>query len=1083
MRFQRLLKKTADLISPPEQTLSDYYFQGLKPDSENGAGFIADVSLANSLHHRVRVEIDPLEGTISEISVSKLKHTQDGSVTDQATLSVQNLNPQITELFWKLFSGDTDPNESERKSPANRLSEAVRFILLDSDLSTFDFNEDIIALRAKANKPVDLDRVLPTLHEVPMRYAIPLLQRLINCRPNEGAFESHLEKIARSLEAFDFETRVDVSNRVLAHLVRVNRGDLLATYGPPRNFGCFYAFASTVPAAAAKPMLEKILQLSTKYCEPALRSFLLHIEKFPQEFRPFLSKLISDQVLHYHRESDFAHVLTNAHLSRRQHPHDPLDGPFGFFPQAHVKRDTEAPQPALDPSALKGLTAELGKALIEIDPHAALSNLELFEGINEQELARGLMRSSVGRTHLAKNLNSFRNLPAEYAFTLIDSPIDPYANHHRFSNVLDPTLALENLHAFTFSETEAAQFVESVFRRGLGNNFLSRLKVIPDGFLKKVEDIYPFRQFLQDIGPAPHSIFRKYLELNQQGDNVAVRAFVKDIREMMAIVISSKPIPAHVAGNPLYSDIIEVVFPDHSRTNPRHTAYASSDRSEDLAQFTIKDRYRIDLSEGVEMVLRSGESVDEDIVRTLEIPLRANLARFTGVQFQPAEMLKLVEQEIDQIKKFPATFRTVEEKLFGVFLLAQIGEVEPKALKRTLVGYQFARFENVQEYLNGTRAHAEKSKNPRYSYLLELSEYYADKVNDVVEAIAQKVSENPHLMRHLPDFYKQVASHREKMRRRQVADRFRLDQLGLTDGLIRKLDEVLNGRGKKQIPPEKRKAIVSNIIEKEQKKIAAFIKEVTGKDVNHNAIHLASFDPERFLSTQLKKLSAAHSAEQVIKCATSEMHDLFNEERQGIRRETEKFAPDKTSGKKPKVLDAYITKNRASAHARATAGVCVAKDGPSFEGGRGQNQWDLPNFFQMVFRDPDSGRCEGCVMLHHYEVNGKRILTASLNPTSTYLYKVDEKEIFEGIVAALGEFAQANDFDYIATSTNKAIRTNRTGGGFERALDERIRELDHPISLGTEQHFSIVQRYTQNALDVIWQNPEPERRKGLFRRG
>ncbi len=173
------------------------------------------------------------------------------------------------------------------------------------------------------------------------------------------------------------------------------------------------------------------------------------------------------------------------------------------------------------------------------------------------------------------------------------------------------------------------------------------------------------------------------------------------------------------------------------------------------------------------------------------------------------------------------------------------------------------------------------------------------------------------------------------------------------------------------------------------------------------------------------------------------------------------------SGKKREVLYGYITKSRESAHARMVAGVCVAGDNPDKYPGK--NIWNMSNYFQMVFQEPDTLQCQGLVLLHYFTEGGKKVLTASFNPSSTYLYSVDERALFNGILIALEQFAIDNGIDIIALSRNEAIRTNRTNGEFEKAMDERITQVGKTFKFNTPQQFSYHPPYIIQEMDIIWE--------------
>jgi hypothetical protein len=198
---------------------------------------------------------------------------------------------------------------------------------------------------------------------------------------------------------------------------------------------------------------------------------------------------------------------------------------------------------------------------------------------------------------------------------------------------------------------------------------------------------------------------------------------------------------------------------------------------------------------------------------------------------------------------------------------------------------------------------------------------------------------------------------------------------------------------------------------------------------------------------------------------------IYSQEVEAIDQELSKYVAKGSSGQKARTITAFFSKNEPSARMRAVAGVCVAVDNPTSESDT-MNMWCMENYFQLVLRDEQTRRCVGGVLLHYYEEQDKRILTASLNPSSTLLYKVDEKMMLDQIVHILGEFAELNDIDIVAVSKSPGIRTNRTGGIFEQALNERIRLVGEQFEFEYEEQFSTRPEYSQQSLDVIWRREE-----------
>jgi hypothetical protein len=195
-------------------------------------------------------------------------------------------------------------------------------------------------------------------------------------------------------------------------------------------------------------------------------------------------------------------------------------------------------------------------------------------------------------------------------------------------------------------------------------------------------------------------------------------------------------------------------------------------------------------------------------------------------------------------------------------------------------------------------------------------------------------------------------------------------------------------------------------------------------------------------------------------------HETFENELNIIDSELKKYTSENTESKQLKKLECFITINHTSAHARGVAGVCVSGDNPLINI---ECQWNMQNYLQMVLRDKDTKICQGLILLHSFEERGKKILTASFNPSNTYLYKVDEEQLFIKLLEQLSIFVLENNFDMILTSQNKRIRTNRTGGVFEKAIQKRINKIDKSYHFDTPRRFSVKPEYWLKEMDVVWE--------------
>ena len=235
------------------------------------------------------------------------------------------------------------------------------------------------------------------------------------------------------------------------------------------------------------------------------------------------------------------------------------------------------------------------------------------------------------------------------------------------------------------------------------------------------------------------------------------------------------------------------------------------------------------------------------------------------------------------------------------------------------------------------------------------------------------------------------------------------------------------------------------------------LKLITGEELDSSSLHLGEINLQEVLSIESSAIEGVYDEKQFISYTTQRFLDLFETERIRIDTELEKF--ESVSGKKREVLYGYITKNVESANARMVGGVCVCGDNP--DKFPDQNIWEMENYLQMVFQEPDTQQCQGLILAHHFNEDGEKILT--------YVYSVDEAALCEGILGAMENFAVDNEFDKIVISQNRAIRTNRTGGEFENSLNRRVAKIGKTFKFKDVKQFSFHPNYTIQEMDVVWE--------------
>lgn len=612
--------------------------------------------------------------------------------------------------------------------------------------------------------------------------------------------------------------------------------------------------------------------------------------------------------------------------------------------------------------------------------------------------------------------------------------------------------------------------------------------------IKEYEKDYHVLSFLEDIGLPSNNIYSKYRDLKNGNDRLGLNGFVSRIAELRRGMISNGEYSLDSLSE-YYEEVLKAVYPNNSGANWTNFESNEScgDRTGDLAKYKIRPVYKINLAEGVELKLKDGTVKNERLLGEVEGPIRKIQEEFAAVDFNRKKMREILDKKIDELlrradlKSKEGIFVSREEKLFLLSLESVAGRFDPDDLKEVMIGYQFAEFEDIRNYLEGTRDRVGQAKNQDYAYLLELTEFFADRIKEVQRSVVQKSLENSRIKEILPEYYKEKSKLEGERILADDVNKLRLDTIGLRGNILQRVFQELNRekvRGKEyhlveldkdgnpildengNLIPSKKAQAVAGMIFSEQRKAADAIKTLSGKSINPDEINLGDLNFQEYL--EVDRGEGEYNEELFSKYLTVAFQSIFNRELSLIKEEIGKYE-EAEGGKDRKVrqLEGYITKNKPSAHARQAGGVCVAGDNPS----KGEkNMWDMANYFQMVLKDPEKGDCKGLVLLHSFEDKNKKILTASFNPSSTYLYTVNEKQMFRQLLEKLAEFARDNDFDMIAISKNGVIRTNRTGGEFEREMSDTINKMEVKFELSEEKVFSYCPPYNLKDLDVVWVN-------------
>jgi len=573
---------------------------------------------------------------------------------------------------------------------------------------------------------------------------------------------------------------------------------------------------------------------------------------------------------------------------------------------------------------------------------------------------------------------------------------------------------------------------------------------------KYLEKNYSLFSCQKDLGKLTEKILTDYHHIKISDNPIMLARFIDKIKSLQEKLTSGERQTADIINSEYYHDIVEMCYGGHSSYTTYNSNESCFDRTNDLDQFNIKPVYKITLLPSSEMVVKEGESLDQDKldhINSLISHARTILYAEQKVDVKKyliSELAKLrTESNQTNIHPAPANF---ESDLLDFIIADYVsGKTYVPAIKQLLIDYQLLNYPGIREYMEGTTDQAQNSKSPAYYYLINLREFFVDRLKDTKKEIATKALTDERLFEKLPDYYNLLNG--KTTRPKNIINN--------DDELYIKLDKILATKKKTNFSLFNKDGEGNDIngsIGPKAKALAGLIRsELKRKEIEsaENNVNTIEYNQELFAG-YLEKI----------------LVEIFKSEIEFIDQELAKFeAKESTGQKKAYTLDAYFTKNHTSAHARAVAGVCVSGDNPISVDGKPQKDclWDLPNYLQLVLIDHESKTCQGLILLHYYEENGQKILTASFNPSSTYLYKVNEKELFNQLMEQLIVFANDNNIDQIMVSKHDHIRTNRTGGEFEKAMKDQIKKIDKTFEFNEPKQFSFKPKYKQQAMYVIWE--------------
>ena len=690
-----------------------------------------------------------------------------------------------------------------------------------------------------------------------------------------------------------------------------------------------------------------------------------------------------------------------------------------------------------------------------------------------------------------------------------------------------------------------------------------------------------------------------YKEAKEAGHE---KVYIAQLTALAEKMTGSGVITDEERAKPVYKDLLKHVYSNNSgQWSSFESNESCADRRSDIAEFKIRPRYEIDLLSQSEIRVKAGEALDPRVQEEVQKPIFAVSERMSELGYDyekiKSELKIAIDGSLEQIIENGGlrgldlnSVTSPEERLFLVLTDSIYGTkaLDKAAVKNLLITYEFANFDDISDYIAGTRDRVGRASNQDYALLCETGAFYSDRIKEVNRRLVEAAWNNPAIATLMPEYFQKLAQASLVSGRQDKINRFQIEKLGFSDSLVQQLSRVLEQRdtikqvtrylegkyqrsvnekdtqkiinGKLEEYAEDKTEIehikadlkqrdkvrqvqryltqkypeaieefsieavqeimtgqkdeyiddkneiehikgkpyrsdqVKKIIQKYEDSTAGLSEKastsknpqtkafygqlrsqrektfealgvITGENVDPSKVHLGEANLQQVLDVEANIREGKYDDDQFASYTVQRFIDLFDGERTKIEGELDKF--ESLSGKQREVLYASITKAKESAHARMVGGVCVAGDNPDKYAD--QNMWNMPNYFQLVFQEPDTLQCQGLVLLHHFTEGGKKVLTASVNPSSTYLYSVDESALFTGIMGTLEQFATENGFDLITLSQNKGVRTNRTGGQFEKAMNERITQVGKTFRFDTPQQFSYHPNYQLRDMDVVWE--------------
>lgn len=585
---------------------------------------------------------------------------------------------------------------------------------------------------------------------------------------------------------------------------------------------------------------------------------------------------------------------------------------------------------------------------------------------------------------------------------------------------------------------------------------------------EKYDEKYHFSTYFEDLGIKNEKIYQEYLSLKESNDEINLRGYIGKIKTEMEEVISSDQQPEDIIEKENYKILVQHVYPNNTTGRAQFDGIEScTDRSEDLKGFRIKDKYEITLSPSGKMELREKLN-DRDIDDTYKTLEQNSTSREMLDSTLDEHLLKIENKSI---------FETTEEKIFALYLESIVNNFDQEQLKNLVTQYYLTQYpdENaIDEMIGANRS--------EYTSLISMKDFYSNNLKEVPREITKKSLENEEIRSLVSSYFEKRSAILNNEAKKDIVLRTGVNKLGLNGKILDKIEKQLRGKGKlftkegDEYKLGKKGKAIAGMIRGSQSKIKEAIEGLTGETIEDpSEIHLGTLDMEEYINSEVKIIEGEYDEDLFLNYLSQSFEEVYRDEIEILDREIQKFSSVSGKSEQAKAIECFITKNHTSAHARATAGVCVAGDNPNKSP---ECLWNMPNYLQMVFKDKETSKCQGMALLHYFEDKSEKVLSIGPNPSSTFLYKVDQEQFFEKLFENIVVFAEDNNFDRIVISDRPGLVTNRNGTKFEDSINAKKNAVheelgdDSIFDFSEPKVFSYDPPYKADKMHTLWKKQQ-----------